>query len=174
MLGKWKPEFYEVYYKKWLDLYQYLGNDYKSLGLWLSRAGIKKGYPELDGRDMPSFFEKGEYKNVIAPMLDAEMKRRNQFFNVIPLEHGGRRKEARIRTLQPRFKTHSILFAEDQDWLPEMEAELLAFTMQGSKGLHDDLIDALAYGEQIAQTPYRPNKRNRNLPRMQEAEGSFI
>jgi len=64
ILGKWKREYYEIYKKKWLDLYQYLGNDYRSLRLWLERAGIGRDYPELDGRNMPSLFERGEYRKI--------------------------------------------------------------------------------------------------------------
>jgi len=118
--------------------------------------------------------EQGIYKSAIEPFLLKEMKRRNQFFNVIPLKHGGKRKEDRIRVLQPRFKAHSIFFAEGGWWLPELESELLAFTMMGSKGLHDDLIDALAYAEQVVTTPYRPNKRNRNLPRTSDSETDLL
>jgi uncharacterized protein YprB with RNaseH-like and TPR domain len=70
ILGKWKQEFYEIYKKKWFDLYQYLGNDLRSLRLWLRRAGIKRDYPELDGRDMPSLFERGEYKKIEQHNID--------------------------------------------------------------------------------------------------------
>ncbi len=119
--------------------------------------------------------EGGIYKAAIEPFLIKEQRKRNQFFNVIELKHGGKRKEERIRMLQPRFKAHTIFFADQAYWLPEMESELLAFTMQGSKGLHDDLIDALAYAEQIVKVPYKPNKRNMGLPRMAESEsGSLI
>ena len=108
--------------------------------------------------------EKGALKEAIEPFLMKEMTKRNQYFNIIPLDHGGRKKEARIRMLQPRFKAHTIWFPEDADWVIEMESELLAFTMQGSRGLHDDLIDALAYMEQIAQAPYGIIQE-RDLPR---------
>ena len=64
LLGKWEPDFYKIYNKKWFDLYQYLGNDYRSLTSWLDRAGIEKDYPNLDGRDMPMFYEKGEYEKI--------------------------------------------------------------------------------------------------------------
>ena len=118
--------------------------------------------------------EAGIYKSAVEPFIHKEMKRRNQFFNIIPLEHGSKRKEDRIRMLQPRFVTHSIFFPDEAHWLKEMESELLAFTMQGTRGLHDDLIDALAYMEQIARVPYKPTKRNRNLPRMAEMESALI
>ena len=114
--------------------------------------------------------EEGVYKQAVQPFLDKEMRRRNQFFNVVPLKYGRGSKENRIRMLQPRFNTHSILFPESEPWLPELESELLAFTMMGCRGLHDDLIDALAYFEQIIKIPYKPTTKNRNLPRMAEME----
>jgi uncharacterized protein YprB with RNaseH-like and TPR domain len=64
LLGKWKPEFYAVFSKKWFDLYQYLGNDYRSLKFWLRKAGIERDFPDLDGRNVPLFFEGGELKKI--------------------------------------------------------------------------------------------------------------
>ena len=64
ILGKYKPEYYEIHYKSWFDLYQYLGNDYRSLKSWLGRAGIDRDYPELDGRNMPLAYDKGDYEKI--------------------------------------------------------------------------------------------------------------
>jgi len=113
--------------------------------------------------------EKGALKSAIEPFMMKEMQKRNKYFNLIPLEHGGKPKESRIRMLQPRFKAHTIWFPMDAEWLGELESELLAFTMQGSRGLHDDLIDALAYMEQIADAPYNTIEVQ-NLPRSAIAE----
>ena len=118
--------------------------------------------------------EEGIYKQAIQPFLDKEQRRRNQFFNVIPLKHGRGSKEERIKMMQPRFTTHSIFFPDTADWLPELESELLAFTMKGTKGLHDDLIDALAYQEQIVRVPFKPSPRNNNLPREADSECTLI
>jgi len=98
--------------------------------------------------------EKGALKQAIEPFLIKEQQKRNKYFNLIPLEHGGRRKESRIRMLRPRFKAHTIWFPLEAEWLTEKESELLGFTMEGSKTMHDDLIDALAYMEQIADAPF--------------------
>lgn len=43
-------------------------------------------------------------------------------------------------------------------WLPEIESELLAYP----HGARDDVIDALAYVEQIAATPY-PTRNERGM-----------
>lgn len=113
--------------------------------------------------------EDGIWKQALAPILAQEMKRRNQFFNVVPLKHGGIRKEERIRTLQPRFSAHQIYFPDKAPWMAEMESELLSFTMQGMRGLHDDLLDVLAYFEQFVRKPYKPGHNQKGLPRMAQS-----
>ncbi len=66
ILGKMKPEFWMmVHNRKWFDLYQFLGNSYQSLKLWLSRLGIKREYPELDGRDMLRYYETKQYDKIV-------------------------------------------------------------------------------------------------------------
>ncbi|MBU1051083.1 MAG: hypothetical protein KJ718_00825, partial [Nanoarchaeota archaeon] len=96
--------------------------------------------------------EKGEYKDVIEPFLHEEMKRRNIFFNIIPIEHAkiGSKLE-RIKMLQPRFKSHSIWFPDDDpDWVIELRTELRGVTNSEIKSLFIDLADGLAMQEQIA------------------------
>jgi len=107
--------------------------------------------------------EEGVLKSAMEPFLMAEMKKRKVFFNIIPLKAHAR-KEERIKMMQPRFRAHTILFPEDAPWLSELESELLAFTMEGTKGLHDDLIDALAYYEQLVKKPMNMAEM-KNLPR---------
>ena len=70
ILGKSKPEFWKIYSKKWFDLYQYLGNDFRSLSLWIRKAGIKSRCPHIRGRHIPKFYEKKEYEKIIEHNLD--------------------------------------------------------------------------------------------------------
>ena len=99
--------------------------------------------------------EEGVLKAAMEPFIMKEMKVRQIFFNIIPLKAHSK-KEERIKMMQPRFRAHTIMFPEDAPWLSELESELLAFTMEGTKGLHDDLIDMMAYYEQIAKKPMNP------------------
>lgn len=108
--------------------------------------------------------EEGVLKAQLDHYLKKEMQRRNIYFTIRPLKARAR-KEERIRLLQPRFKAQTIYFEADAPWLAEMEAELLAFTMEGTRGLHDDVIDALAYMEQIAVPPHRGKQEISQLPR---------
>jgi Predicted exonuclease len=70
ILGKFKQEFWEMYNKKWFDLYQYLGNDRRSLNHWLSKARIKRKYPDITGRDIPILYSKKEYEKILAHNFD--------------------------------------------------------------------------------------------------------
>lgn len=92
--------------------------------------------------------EKVAYQAAFAHFLEKEMPRRNIFFNIEPLR-ANKQKEIRIAALAPRFKAGTIYFPDIADWLPELETELLTFP----RGKHDDLCDALAYIEHIAQPP---------------------
>jgi uncharacterized protein YprB with RNaseH-like and TPR domain len=64
ILGKMKREYWSIYNRKWFDLYQFLGNDYRSLKLWLQRAGIERDHPELEGKQIPYFFKCREYEKI--------------------------------------------------------------------------------------------------------------
>ena len=103
--------------------------------------------------------EKVAYQSALEHFLIKEMPRRNIFFNIEPLK-ADKQKEIRIKALEPRFKAGTIWFPDIADWLPEMEAELLSFP----KGKHDDLIDALAYQEQIAQPPMETTQNDIDIP----------
>ena len=67
------------------------------------------------------------------------------------LKHGGIQKETRIRGLIPRYANNDIyhIIGECDD----LESELIRFP----RGKHDDVIDALAYGQQICMKPYEQN-----------------
>lgn len=92
--------------------------------------------------------EKVAYQKALIHLLQKEMPKRNIFFEIVPLE-AGKAKDIRIRALQPRFQARTIWFPAGAGFLTELEDELLMFP----RARHDDLIDALAYVEQIAQPP---------------------
>lgn len=103
--------------------------------------------------------EKVAYQQALAHFLQKEMVKRNQFFEVVPLI-AQKAKELRIQNLQPRFVAGTIWFPVDTPFLLELESELLMFP----RGKHDDLIDALAYMEQIATPPINFTTQDIELP----------
>ncbi|MGD0477288.1 MAG: ribonuclease H-like domain-containing protein [Nitrososphaerales archaeon] len=70
VLGHPSPELWALYSKKWFDLYQYLGNDFRSQRYWLDKAEIKEKHPELRGRDMPTYFSNGDYSKIESHIVD--------------------------------------------------------------------------------------------------------
>jgi predicted phage terminase large subunit-like protein len=92
--------------------------------------------------------EKVAYQAALSHFIEKEMPKRNIFFTTKDLE-AKEKKEERIKAIQPRFKAGTVMFAKGASYLGELESELLAFP----KSLHDDLIDALAYQDQIYFAP---------------------
>ena len=103
--------------------------------------------------------EKVQYQAALQHFLEKEMRTRGEFFRIEELK-SHKQKEVRIKALEPRFKAGMIHFPDIADWLPELEAELLTFP----RGRHDDLIDALAYIEQIAEPPVVKRIQRKPIP----------
>ena len=98
--------------------------------------------------------EKGIAKQAImSPLMDM-MKQRNQFFNVQELTHGNQKKVDRIIwALQGRFE-NGMIWLNEGDWNAEFLDQLFQFP---DPMTHDDLIDALAYIDQMANVVYNPD-----------------
>jgi len=85
----------------------------------------------------------------------SEMPKRNVFFKIEEVTHGSKQKETRILMLEPRFTERTVWFPDGRyDWLDELKEQLLGFTREGAKTLHDDYIDTLAY---FLQKTYKPS-----------------
>lgn len=139
-------------------------------GRWDSITTIDEIFDVVIKYGLKTFYiEKGWYIQVLEPFLIQEQRRRNVFFNVIPLEHAKQgSKLERIKLLQPRFKAHSVHFPDVADWLGEFKAELAGVTKDAIKSEYIDLVDAFAMTEQVAQPPvnskvsYKESFRQRN------------
>ena len=95
--------------------------------------------------------ERGALKNAVLPYLQELMRKNNTFFSVQDLTHGNKKKTDRITwALQGRFEHGNIILNEEEDW-EDLKEELLLF---GAKDIHDDLIDALSYVDQMAISIY--------------------
>ena len=95
--------------------------------------------------------EKKAFDDQIKPLLRIRSEETGIYPVVVELEHGGKSKEDRIKgALQGRFEAGKIWFKKDyKDDQGYLKGELVDFP--ASK--NDDLIDSLAYTEQIG---YRP------------------
>lgn len=95
--------------------------------------------------------EKGSLKNAVSPYLLDLMKRLGFFPRIEDVTHGNQKKTDRIVwSLQGRFE-HGRITLNKGDWNERFVEQLLNFP---DSKVHDDLIDALSYIDQIAITSY--------------------
>ena len=95
--------------------------------------------------------EKGALKNAVLPYISDLMKARQRFFRIEEVTHGNNKKTDRIIwALQGRFE-HGNITLNTGDWNEEFLDELFQFP---NPLVHDDLIDSLAYIDQIAKVAY--------------------
>ena len=95
--------------------------------------------------------ERGALKNAVLPYLSDLMRKYNSYFRIEDLTHGNKKKTDRITwSLQGRLEHGKISFNEGP-WNSEIIDELMNFP---NAQVHDDLIDALSYIDQIAIAEY--------------------
>lgn len=111
---------------------------------------IMKAYK--DYRPLALGIEKGALKNAVLPYLEDEMNRLNIHFSPIDLSHGGKAKLERIKwALQGRAEKGRVFLREDDSWNQKFIEQAVDFP---SPLTHDDLIDAVAYVDQLATAIY--------------------
>ena len=105
-----------------------------------------------DYRPQSIGIERGALKNAVLPYLNDLMRKYNTYAHIHDLTHGNKKKADRIVwSLQGRLEHGRISFNPDEDW-EEFKDQLVMFPTQG---VHDDLVDALAYVDQLAITSYQ-------------------
>ena len=86
----------------------------------------------------------------MSPLTDM-MRRNNRFFRIEELTHGNQKKTDRIVwALQGRFENGLVTLAKGE-WNSEFLDQLFQFP---NHLVHDDLIDSLAYIDQLAKVAY--------------------
>jgi predicted phage terminase large subunit-like protein len=87
---------------------------------------------------------------VMSPLMDLQ-KKYNKFFRVEELTHGNKKKTDRVMwALQGRFE-NGVITLKKGEWNSRFLDQLFQFP---DSLTHDDLIDSLAYIDQLAQVPY--------------------
>jgi hypothetical protein len=95
--------------------------------------------------------ERGSLKNAVLPYLSDLMRSNNVYAHIEDLTHGNKKKTERvIWALQGRFEHGKVILNEEEDW-DDFRDE---FVMFPTTGVHDDLLDALSYIDQLAITSY--------------------
>lgn len=95
--------------------------------------------------------ERGSLKNAVLPYLSDLMRSNNTYCHIEDLTHGNKKKTERVVwALQGRFEHGKVTLNEDEDW-DEFRDEYVMFP---TPQVHDDLLDALSYIDQLAVTSY--------------------
>jgi predicted phage terminase large subunit-like protein len=99
------------------------------------------------------------YQKSLQYAIMDEMRRRNVFLPVVELK-ADRSKQERIEGLVPRYPNGGVYHLQQCPFREILEDELMRFP----RGKHDDIIDALAYGLQIAHPAMK------NTPRFRDSD----
>jgi phage terminase large subunit-like protein len=121
-------------------------------------ARILKNIKEF--KPMGVGMERGTVRNAVLPYLSDLMRSNNVYASVQDLTHGGKQKTERVVwALQGRFEHGKVILNEDEDW-KEFQDQLLMFP---TSQVHDDLVDALSYIDQLAVTSYFEDDDNEGV-----------
>ncbi|MFQ5936753.1 MAG: hypothetical protein ACE5LB_10115 [Acidiferrobacterales bacterium] len=93
--------------------------------------------------------EKGALMNAVKPYLHDQMRKIGYFVEPLPLLHGGKKKVDRVMwALGGRLEHGRLLFPRGyQPWVDDLMDEMADFPNKRAK---DDMLDALAYIDQVA------------------------
>ncbi len=121
-------------------------------GRWdLKETAMKIFQAVHDYKPVAVGIEKGIARQAVMSPITDLMKQYNFFFHVQELTHGNKKKTDRIMwALQGRFENGRITLNKG-DWNEAFLDQLFQFP---DPLTHDDLIDALAYIDQLAQVTY--------------------
>ena len=124
-------------------------------GRWTLEETAQKIFQAVkDYRPISVGIERGIAKQAVMSPLTDMMKRYGFFFRVEELTHGNQKKTDRIMwALQGRFE-HGLVRVKRGEWNSRFLDELFQFP---DPLTHDDLVDALAYIDQLAQVAYAGN-----------------
>ena len=104
-----------------------------------------------DYRPIATGIEKGIARQAVVSPLTDLMKRYGMFFRIDELTHGNRKKTDRVMwALQGRFE-HGFITLNKGNWNSRFLDQLFQFP---DPLTHDDLVDALAYTDQLAKVAY--------------------
>ena len=105
-------------------------------------------------RPIATGIERGALKNAVLPYLSDLMRKNNIYTHIHDLTHGNKKKTDRVVwSLQGRMEHGRVSFNEDEDW-SEFQDQLIMFP---TAGVHDDLVDALSYIDQLTISTYQQN-----------------
>lgn len=102
--------------------------------------------------------EQGQLEKAIRPELNREMKKRKQYLALDETLKPLTDKLVRARPLQGRMQQGMVVLPDSAPWVEMVVQELLRFP----GGLHDDIVDAMAWAARMAATWATPKPPERS------------
>jgi len=139
-----------------ISVVKIVGDEWLVKDIYHGRWGIKETASRIlnaaiDSEATTVGIESGALKNAIIPYLEDEMRTKGRWVNITDVSHGGKKKTDRITwSLQGRLE-HGKIKLRKADWNEHFISQLLDFPSPLS---HDDLIDSLAYIDQVSVADY--------------------
>ena len=135
-----------------ISVVKIVGDEWLVKDIYHGRWGIKETATKIlqaaiDNQATTVGIEAGALKNAIMPYLEDEMRTKGRWVNITDVTHGGKRKTDRITwSLQGRLEHGKIKFRK-ADWNDHFISQMMDFPSPQS---HDDLLDSLAYIDQVS------------------------
>lgn len=131
-----------------------MNNNWYILDIWRDRVKPSALIDQIFAWDIkwkPNVLaiEATQFQRILSLELYEQMKKRNRYFPVKPLKDRNRSKDDRIKSLEPRYASGTILHNKALSHNADLELELTNFPA----GKNDDMIDALATINEIAYPP---------------------
>jgi len=135
-----------------ISVVKIVGDEWLVKDIYHGRWGIKETANRIlnaamDCEASTVGIEAGALKNAIMPYLEDEMRIKGRWVNITDVTHGGKRKIDRITwSLQGRLEHGKIKFRK-AEWNEHFISQMMDFPSPLS---HDDLLDSLAYIDQVS------------------------
>jgi hypothetical protein len=138
-------------------------------GRWdIRETAVKILQTVRDYQPLQVGIERGALKNAVLPYLNDLMRKNNIYAHIYDLTHGNKKKVDRVVWgLQGRLEHGRITFNKNEDW-DEFKDQLIMFP---TNGVHDDLVDALSYVDQLAITSYQQDYEEDDYPVLDAVAG---
>ena len=139
-----------------ISVVKIVGDEWLVKDIYHGRWGIKETANRIlnaamDCEASSVGIEAGALKNAIMPYLEDEMRTKSRWVNITDVTHGGKRKIDRITwSLQGRLEHGKIKFRK-AEWNEHFISQMMDFPSPLS---HDDLLDSLAYIDQVSVADY--------------------
>ena len=135
-----------------ISVVKVVGDEWLVKDIYHGRWGIKETAAKIlqvsiENEASTVGIEAGALKNAIMPYLEDEMRSNGRWVNIRDVTHGGKRKIDRITwSLQGRLEHGKIKFRK-AEWNDYFIQQMMDFPSPQS---HDDLLDSLAYIDQVS------------------------